>query len=204
MHFAPPLEFTNANVNPTFSFRVGGIFDLPIDHHWYFQTGLFFSRKGAQRNFSYYGTDSNNVGVNQTLQLNYLELPMSLLIKSDHQGKLRAFAGLGVTLSNVIGGRNLMSVTGDTTGVPFHNSYNLKVSTTTTVNGFDAGMDVQAGLELPTGLYFKVYYLLGITDFGVGTEIDKNRMFCIVGGWYFGKFRNINRDDDDLIDSQVQ
>lgn len=204
MKFVPPALYNVSDVKPVFSFRVGGVVDIPLNKRIYFQTGLFFSRRGSQRNFSFSSNDSNYGKVNQTLLLNYMSLPMSVIVKSDVQGKLRVFAGLGVCLSNLVGGRNKISNSGDTSGVPFQYSFSNRVSTQTTISGFDAAMNIEAGIEMPTGLFFKLYYVVSISDIGLGTETDKNRMFGISSGWYLGKFRNINRDDDNLIDSQVE
>ena len=52
--FAPPtypIPYTSASVSPVLSGRVGGLIDIPLNKHTYFQAGLYLSRKGAVRSF---------------------------------------------------------------------------------------------------------------------------------------------------------
>jgi len=65
---------------------------------------------------------------------------------------------------------------------------------------FDIGLNLTAGYELATGLFFRAYYTTGVTDIGLGTEVDKNRVWGAGAGYIFGKGRNINKETDDLID----
>src|SRR5581483_11385179 len=67
MHFAPPLypiAYTAASVSNIASGKIGGLTDLSLNKHFYFQAGLSISRKGAVRSFSYYKNDSFNESVN--------------------------------------------------------------------------------------------------------------------------------------------
>jgi hypothetical protein len=203
MHFAPttyPILYTSASVSPIFSGKAGGLIDLPLNKHIYFQAGLSFSREGAVRSFSYYTNDSNHESVHQTLHISYIDLPASVVYKSGMQGKGRFTAGLGVTASYIIGGRNLLQDSLMHAGVPTNTNDNLKISVGNTINGFDLGLNASAGYELPTGLFFRAYYMVGVSDIGVGTEVDKIRMWGIAAGYFLGKGRNINKEANELID----
>ena len=200
MHFAPPLGFTSADVATMASGKVGGLVDLPLNKHLYFQAGLSVSSKGAVRAFSYYTNDSFNESVNQTLHIYYAELPLNLIFKSGHQGRGRFIGGIGATPSYIIGGKNKLHDNFDSSGIKTITDDDIKIVTGKTIKGFDIGLNLTAGYELPTGVFFRLYYIIGISDIGPGTEVDKNRMWGISAGYLFGKGRNVNKEASDLID----
>jgi hypothetical protein len=203
MHFAPALEFTAASTSSIFSGKIGGIADLKLTKHTYLQPGIFLSRKGQSRDFSFYQSDSVNLFVQQTLTINYVDVPVTLIYKSGIQGKGRVILGLGVTPSYIIGGRNKEHDKGVSNNAPFDNTYNKRITNGIPVSMFDIGVNIIGGYELPTGLFFKLYYTSGVTDIGLGTEIDKNRMWGLSAGYLFGKGRNINKEAGDLIDKST-
>ena len=203
MHFAPEIGFTSASYSSIFSGKIGGIADFKFTKRVYFQTGLFLSRKGQSREFSFYKSDSLNEYVQQTLTINYIDVPVTLVYKSGIQGKGRVILGVGVTPSYIIGGRNKLKAQGTYNDTPFTNNINNQIANGKPVAAFDIGVNVIAGYELPTGLFFRAYYTAGTRDIGLGGEIDKNRMWGISAGYLFGKCRNINKDAEDLIDKST-
>jgi hypothetical protein len=200
MHFAPAAGFTSASGSPIASGRIGGIADFGLNRHFYLQAGLFLSRKGQTRDFSFYTNDSLNESVHQTLTINYLDIPVNLFYKTGFQGKGRFFFGLGVTPSYIIGGENKFQAKGVSAGTPFVINHDSKIVAGNPVAMFDIGMNLSAGYELATGLFFRAYYTSGVKDIGLGGEVDKNRMWGISAGYIFGKGRNINKEADELID----
>ena len=204
MKFAPPLlpiAYTSGTTGAIASGKIGAFLDLPLNKHTYFQGGVYLSRRGAVRDFSYYKSDSTDV-IHQELDIYYFDLPLNIVYKSGHQGKSRFIAGIGATISDLAGGKNNLrehQVFNDTT-------YNINtdgtISPGNTIHAFDIGINLLAGYELPTGLFFRAYYTAGVQDIGIGTEIDKNRMWGIAAGFIFGNGRDINKDKeaDDLID----
>jgi hypothetical protein len=200
MHFSPVRGFTNSSGSTIFSWRAGAIVDVKLNKHIFLQSGLRFAAKGQNRNFSFYVNDTLNEAVQQTLTLNYIELPVTIIYKTGQQGKGRFFAGLGSTPSYLVGGRNKVQAHGKYNNTAFTTSFNRKIVAGNPVAQFDIGLDISAGYELPTGLFFKAYYTVGMHDIGLNDEIDKNRMWGIAAGYFFGKERNINREADDLID----
>ena len=201
MYFAPPIypiDYTEASTGAIASGKIGGLIDFPLNKHFYVQAGISFAREGVTRSFSYYFSDSFNESVNQTLYLNYFQVPVSLIFKTGVQGKGRFIFGVGASPAYLIGGRNKLQdnqvfkgVTGDTT------SNTLVVSA---LNRFDIGVSLTAGYELRGGLFLRAYYTDGVNDLSLNTEIDKNRMWGIAAGYIFGKGRNANKDDEGLID----
>jgi len=203
MHFAPstyPILYTSASVSTMASGRAGGVLDVPLNPHFYFQAGIDFSRKGASRSFSYYKNDSFNEVVNQTLDMYYAELPLNVLYKFGKQDKGRFYIGAGATPAYIIAGTNKLQDHAVFNGTADNTNDNLKIVAGKTISGFDVGANFFAGYELATGVFFRGYYLVGVKDIGLGTEVDKNRMWGISAGYIFGKGRNINKEADDLID----
>jgi Outer membrane protein beta-barrel domain len=203
MHFAPstyPILYTSASTGAIFSGKIGTLADIPLNKHIYFQAGLSLSRRGSVRQFSYYENDSFNEHVNQTLSIYYADAPLSVIYKSGMQGKGRFIAGIGATFSYIIGGNNKLSDYSVFKDTLTNTSSNGKIIDGSTIHAFDLGLNMCAGYELPTGLFFKVYYTIGVNDVGIGTEVDKNRMWGISAGYFFGKSRDVNKETDDLID----
>ena len=201
MHFAPPHGFTSASGSSIFSWRLGGAIDFGLNKHFYLQSGLYLSRKGQNREFSFYYNDSLNEDVSQTLTINYIELPVNVVYKTGKQGKGRFFFGIGATPAYILGGRNKLKASGKSNDTPFTTNFDQKIVAGNPVALFDIGLNLCAGYELPTGLFFRAYYTPGIRDIGLGGEIDKNRIWGLAAGIIFGKGRNINDEADDLIDN---
>jgi len=203
LKFAPPtypILYTSASVSPVISGKIGGMTDVPLNKNIYFQAGISFSRKGAVKSFSYNHNDSFNESVNQTLYISYFDLPLSVVYKTGMQGKGRFIAGIGATPSYIIGGHYKLQDIGHFNDTLFSFNENDKIVTGSTLSAFDIGVNLSAGYEFPTGLFFRLYGTFGINDIGIQTEIDKNRMWGISGGYILGKGRNINKDPDNLID----
>jgi Outer membrane protein beta-barrel domain len=200
MHFAPELGFTSASTTAILSGKIGGTIDVHLNKKLSFQSGLFLSRKGQTRDFSFYSSDSLNEYVHQTLTINYIDVPVNVLYKTGVQGKGRAFFGIGITPSYIIGGRNKLKADGVSNDTAYHTTIDREIANGKPVGMFDIGVNLTGGYELPTGLFFRIYYTAGMKDIGLGREIDKNRMWGVSAGYLFGKGRNINKEADDLID----
>jgi len=200
MNFAPDLRFTSASHRPVFSGKVGALADLKFTSRIYFQVGLCFSRKGQYRKFSFHTSDSLNAAAEQILSLHYVEVPVAVLYKTGMQGKGRVIMGLGAAPAYIIGGRNKLHLWGADSGVHFDHRTNNPVTSDKPLAMFDIGVYATAGYELPTGLFIRAYFISGVKDIGLGTEIDKNRAWGLSAGYLFGKGRNINKEVEELID----
>jgi len=206
MKFAPallPIPYSSGATGAIPSGKIGGFLDLPLSKHIYFQGGLYVSRRGAVRHFAYYISDSLNDAVSQELDVYYFDLPLNIVYKSGSQGSGRFVAGIGVTVSDMLGGKNNLrerQVFNDTLSVT---NTDGGISAGNTLHAFDIGANLLAGYELPTGLFFRAYYTVGVQDIGIGTEFDKNRMWGISAGYIFGKGRDIKKEEDDLIDKST-
>ena len=207
MRFAPstyPINYTTASTGALASGKAGALIDAPLNKHIYFQAGLFISRRGAVRQFSYYHNDSFNESVHQTLSIYYADMPLSVAYKSGMQGKGRFIAGVGAAFSYILFSNNKLSdysVYNDTLN---NTSSSGKIINGNTIHAFDLGLNMFAGYELADGLFFRAYYTMGVNDIGIGTEVDKNRIWGISAGYFLGKKRNINKEADSLIDNSAQ
>jgi len=112
LRFAPstyPILYTSASTGSIASGKLGALVDIPINQHIYFQTGLYGSVRGGERDFSYHTSDSFNESVHQVLTILYGDVPMSVVYKSGMQGKGRFIAGIGATFSYILFGKNKLS-----------------------------------------------------------------------------------------------
>ena len=200
MRFAPEMIYSTASKKPVFSSRIGAIVDLPMNKTYYFQTGLYCSLKGQQRNFSFHRNDSFNASVSQSLHLYYVDVPLNICVKSAMQGKGRIIGGIGASLCYNFAGSGTFASKGALGGFAFDDNFKGSIAPNTHFKAFDLGLNLFAGYELPNGWFFKAYYSAGINDIGTSTEIDKNRMWGLGAGYLLGKGRNINKEKDELIE----
>ena len=203
MKFAPPtypILYTAASTGALVSGKLGALADIPMNKHLYFQAGLSVSRRGAVRDFSYYRNDSFNETIHQTLSMFYGDMPLSVVYKTGIQGKGRFVIGIGATFSYLLAGTSKISDYAVNRDTATNYSGTDKLVAGQLIHAFDLGLNLSAGYEMPTGWFFKVYYTMGVNDIAVGTEIDKNRIWGVSAGYFFGKKRNVNKEADDLID----
>ena len=200
MHFQPDQLYTSASSSFIYSGKIGGVVDISLNNKFYLQTGLAISRKGNTRTFAYTQSDSFNEAITQTLTIGYIDLPFNVIYKTGIQGIGRFFMGIGVVPSYIFAGNNKLHAAGVYNGSKYDTSMLTRITPGKPINGFDIGVNLTAGYELSTGLFFKAYYTAGINDIGLGGEVDKNRVWGIATGYIFGKGRNINKETDDLID----
>ncbi len=204
VRFAPDQGYTAASSSAIPSIRIGGLGDVGFNKKLYFQSGLYFVTRGQNRNFSFYTSDSLNNAVDETLRLNYLDIPLNVVYKTGRQGKGRVMLGIGATFSYLLYGTNKIHSQGKVSDTAFNNTTLARMdSGPNAVPRNDLGINLMAGYELPTGLFFKLYYTVGFQDYGPGTEIDKNRILGVSAGYMFGKGRNINKEANDLIDKST-
>ncbi len=205
--FLPPSDVFNFSITSQKSvpaYFIGGVLDVPMNKNIYFQTGLYFSHLGGIHDYSFYHNDSFNAGVHQELYINYFDLPMSVFYKSGMQGKGRFIAGIGATLSYIVGGKNVYSDHSVINDTPNSSNGTYPIEIGRTLVGLNVAMNLIAGYELSNGLFFRARYYWGIKDIGLGTEVDKTKMGALSIGYLFGKGRNINKEKDDFIDKSTE
>ena len=201
MYFAPAVGYTSASQSPITSWKLGEVADIQLNNNIFVQTGASLLQKGQSRKFSFYTSDSLNVSVSQDLKLLYAELPLNLVFKTGHSGSERFFFGIGANFGYLIGGKFKYHNSGNAYGVAFDSSATDRAQDKDPVHAFEIGLNLNGGYELPSGLLFRLYYTVGISDVGVGTEIDKNRNWGFSAGYLFGKRKALRHETQDLIDS---
>lgn len=202
MRFIPDNVFTGSSQNSQFSWRAGVILDAPFTQHIYFQSGLYWSRKGHNRNYSFRVSDSTYDHEDRTFTLNYVDLPLNVVFKTAEQGKGRFCLGAGAMMSYLIAGHVKGTSMGKYNDTAFNNT--ISASAGEVLRKFDIGVSFFSAYEFPGGLYLRVYYISGVKDIGTLTEVSKNRMWGIGAGYYFGKNRNANKDTEGLIDKSKE
>ena len=198
--FAPALLFSQASKQPVLYARVGGVVDIPMDKHFCFQAGISFSTKGTNRSFSYHASDSSYEYIGQNMRLYYAEVPATILFKTGQQGKLRCVVGMGAIAAYQVAGRVSVTDRYRNDSDMATTSMHFAAQPGNPIAAFDVAIHLVGGIETATGLSVKLFYTAGINNLGMGTEIDKSRAWGLSGSWLFGKGRNINKDEDDLID----
>jgi len=200
MAFAPAAGFTNASQTPITSWKFGQLADIRLNDHIFLQTGGAIVHKGQSRKFSFYSSDTLNAAEDQTLSLLYGEVPLNVVFKTGQIDRERFFFGIGANFTYLIGGTNKFHYYGRYGKISFDSTANNRAQGDDPVKGFDLGINLYGGYELPSGLLFKLYYTASFTDIGLGTETDKNRYWGFGVGYLFGKKKAIRHQTEDVID----
>lgn len=147
----------------------GGYLQIELNDRFALQPELLFSRDGAK---------GDTLGLEGTVTLDYIEVPVLLRYSLGHAGRFtqRLFFGPSIR------GRLSAEAEADNGAVR---------GLDTLVRPFDFGLVFGADLGILLGrpeFTFEVRYLLGLTnidDTGSGAEF-KNRVFSIIAGLHFG------------------
>ena len=193
MKVIPPSPYNLISNSSIAGGKIGGIADIGLSEHLYFQSGLFFTTRGSTKSFGYNISDSVQ-NIDQKIQVNYLELPINVLFKTGTQGIGRIFFGLGASVAYTLGGSNMIHNYGHAGSLPaFDTSTNTAIQGGRDVTKLDVGLNFIAGYEFRWGLFLRVYYYTGFTDISTFLdESDKNRAFGFSAGYFLGKSRHTN------------
>ena len=200
MYFAPAAGFTNASQTPGFSWRFGQVADITLNNHIYIQTGAAIQQKGQERKYSFYTNDTFNASEDQTLKLLYADVPLNIVFKTGQIDRERFFFGIGADFAYLIGGTNKYKKLGHLGDTTYSINSTDRAQGDDPLKGFDLGINIYGGYELPSGLFFKVYYTAGFSDIGLGSESDRNRMWGFGTGFLFGKKKAIRHQTEEVID----
>lgn len=133
-------------------FHIGVNYQIPIAPEFYFQPGLLFTTKGAKN------TEGDE---DVTINLNYLELPLSLVYKGA-LGNGKIYLGLGPYLAYGIGGK--MKVGDNEEDITFKNKVTEDDGPGNYFKALDFGGNIFVGYELEQGLFLQLNTQLGMTD----------------------------------------
>ncbi len=150
------------------------------------RTGLYFSQKGLRKMFIDEGDEGSET---VDMRINYLELPVNLLIRVGHKRNL--YFGPGAYVARAINGQATIN-DGVSRKLMFnpetlhHNYYPDAVPYT--FKPWDAGLTATLGYRLPKHFFIQAQYEHGLTDIGrYTTAFNKatytNWGFSVTAGW---------------------
>ncbi len=96
-NFAPPADQLVYDYGMAGGFQVGVSYD--VGSVFIFQPALFFQQKGASAHLYYPASQEH---VDSRMNLNYLELPLNLMVKLKASDQVKIFFGVGVTGSMLL------------------------------------------------------------------------------------------------------
>jgi hypothetical protein len=166
-------------------FKAGIVADFPLADNIYLEPGLYFSPKGAKKEYSVLGVTSKTY-----CNLNYVEIPINGVYKFEvnsnfavrgHVGPYFGFGILGKTKTKVDGKVDKESkVSNFKDG---HNKYDYPHND---YSKFDFGLNFGAGIEFSV-CYLGVQYGMGFVDFNRnrGDQKLRNNVFSVDFGINF-------------------
>jgi hypothetical protein len=157
---------TNANGSKFLTgFKAGAVADIDIAKGFYIQPGLFYSMKGDK---------AEGLGATSKLQMNYLEIPLSLGYRYDMGNAGSIFATAGPYLGIGVNGKSTVTAAG------VDLDRDLKAGSD--FERMDWGMNLSVGYISPIGVYVRAQYGMGFTDAYANT---KNRVLGVSVGYAF-------------------
>jgi len=161
-------------------FHVGVNVQIPIAPEFYFQPGLLFTTKGGKN------TEGEET---LTVNLNYLELPLSLVYKGS-LGSGYVYLGFGPYLGYGIGGK--IKEGDDELDIKFKNKVTADDEEALYLKPLDIGGNVFAGYECKRGIFVQLNTQLGLIDLNPeyegedpGESLVKNTGFGLSVGLRF-------------------
>lgn len=189
-----PASSYSVTQHSIMGFRLGGVLDIPMSDNFYFQSGIFWSQKGGIKKDEYvFNSDTAYEHTKETIHINYLEVPLTVLYKTGAQGGNRFFFGLGATIGFMMNGKDKISDQSFFSGQPYEYNATEKLS-----SHVDVSAMALLGYEFSSGFYVKAYYAAGVSNVSnIPDEIDKNRIVGIGLGYFFRSRKQ--KDEDGLI-----
>ena len=142
-------------------FNAGVMAEVPIAPDFYFQPGLLFSTKGAEREEVILGQT-----ITSKVSLGYLELPLQLLYKP-LLGNGHLLLGFGPYVGYALTGKATTTIGGTDSDVNIVFQKSVDESDPQDdeyFKRFDAGANLLAGYEFANGLSFQLNTQLGLLD----------------------------------------
>lgn len=199
-HFEPVFPYTHVNTANIASYHAGARISTMLNKRWTLFVGMDISRKGSIRDFSYFYNDSFHEAVHQKLAAAYLQLPVGLQLNIKIKTDQYLNIALGAAPGYLVAGRNLLDVVGadSATAYTYHSVTAMKSNNP--LAAFDVSLLCSLGYQSAQGWYMSACYMPGVNDVGLGTEVDKNRVFWLSFGYLFSRLRTEENRANDLID----
>lgn len=186
--------------------RAGAVVDICVAKHFTIQPGIFYSRKGGERIFTFFEnrprvtpfTDNvilgNNVipdrsTIQERVVLSYIEIPLMFQYYFD-AGPGRIFIGAGPTFSFGVNGDLHLEVDEPNNGIHIDDEFDLDFGEDGLVKATDIGLMANLGYDFDFGLYVRPFYNWGLSNLSHQDRFDymdiKTRTFGVGFGWWFG------------------
>ncbi len=166
----------NLENNMIVGFNAGIMTEAPIAPQFFFQPGLLFSTKGAEREDVLLGQT-----ITSKVSLGYLEVPLNLLFKP-MLGNGHLILSVGPYVGFGLTGKGTWSAGGTETDYDVKYQKSVEESDPIDVyyfKRFDAGANLAAGYEFAGGLSFQLNTQLGLLDinpeYKVSSSSDKTK-----------------------------
>lgn len=157
---------TNANGDKFLTgLKAGAVADIDIAKGFYIQPGLLYSMKGWK---------AEGLGATSKVQLNYLEIPLSLGYRYDFGNAGGIFATAGPYLGIGLNGKSTATVAGISADVDMKAGKDFE--------RLDWGMNLSVGYISPIGVYIRGQYGMGFSNVYSNT---KNRVLGVSIGYAF-------------------
>jgi Outer membrane protein beta-barrel domain len=168
------LKYTGKSQDTKFhtELQAGLIGDMKLLGKLYLQPQLLYSRKGSTHESATGGPDTR-------IKMNYAEVPINLVYKTDlHLGKI--YFGAGPVVGYGFGGELVQN--GESKKLYSNDIKNFE--------RYDISANAVAGIELPNGLFGSIAYQHGFQDIYKTDDISiKNRTLALSVGILLGKPR---------------
>lgn len=181
--------------------KIGAVVDLGITEHFFLQPGLALafnhgSESTYTRNYSTGAGLPTSERDNRVYHVNYLQLPVLALYKSGEEVDSRFTLGGGPYLGVALGGRFEQRYTNTLNGVDITKRYDYSIPVgyerKDKIGTLDLGVQATAGYEMPFGLYFRIWYSVGLLNSAPNPDAD-NQFHHMGGGLSVGFLLNTDR-----------
>lgn len=141
----------------------------------------------------------------ETVNIHAIEMPVTLMYKSNDHGYGRFFVGLGAFFGYNVSGTDKNTNKDLTSG-----KLNIGSSDTDHVRPFDAGLCLHAGYQLSNGLFFRARYQRGLKNLSPISDISAasiySQSYGIDIGYYFLKRKKnkyLRAEDDRYLNRKM-
>jgi hypothetical protein len=155
------VDNTSSTSDSKFGFSAGMVVDVPISKIVSFQPALEFTQKGGKENLQ---------GYKFTTNLNYIEMPLNILFKTN-SSKTRFYIGAGPSLAIGLSGK--MKFEGD--GQSEDADIKFGTGDNDDLKGLDIGANILAGCQFKGGALLSLTYNLGMSNLII--DGDKNNSY---------------------------
>ncbi|MDR6370859.1 hypothetical protein J2795_002095 [Chryseobacterium bernardetii] len=164
-------------ISNTSGFSTGIWARIPLNRKLWFQSGVFYSPKGAQKTIS-----TENSTINTKRVISYFELPVNVVYYFSGEKVGRLFVSTGIYAALASGGHTLKTITGTDKDVEKYRNDIVFGKDINQVRRFDYGLSVGLGYQSPLGIYIRGQYELGLQNV-VNTKYLYNRSFQLMVGY---------------------